>query len=377
MDIEPFGVEIWMNEFENSCAFNLAETCVYSITTSELLELCGQSSSKLEDLLSLKLSYGAIEGSEKLRTAIAGLYAKQNVKNTLVTHGTIGANSLVHQTLLSLGDEVVAVVPTYQQHYSIPESIGANVKLLSLKPENQFLPDPDELRALVSRDTKLIAMTNPNNPTGSLMDVELLKEVVSIAKSVGAWVLCDEVYRGTDQQGSGSTPSIADLYDKGISTSGMSKAFSLAGLRLGWIVGPEALVEEVMIHRDYNTISVGVINDYFATLALEHHKALLDRSRMITRENLETLSSWVDSEPLISWVKPLAGTTALLKYDIDIPSRDFCVNLLEKTGVMFTPGSAMGMEGYVRIGYANPADVLQEGLKLVSDFLSKPVSARP
>ena len=183
-------------------------------------------------------------------------------------------------------------------------------------------------------------------------------------------MLCDEVYRGTDQTGSGTTCSIVDVYEKGISTAGMSKVFSLAGLRLGWVVGPVKIVKNVMIHRDYNTISVGVINDFLAALALENHQSLLTRSKLITRRNLEMLAKWVDSEPSIDWVQPSSGTTTLLKYDLAMSSRDFCIELLKETGVMFTPGSAMGMEGYVRIGYANPTAVLQQGLKLVSKFLT-------
>ena len=370
MNIEPFGVEMWMNEYESKCEYNLAETCVYSLSVSELLETCGQSSEKLNDILSLKLGYGDIEGSHQLRTAIAALYENQAVENVLVTHGTIGANSLVHQSLLCRGDQVVAVVPSYQQHYSIPESIGANVDLLHLKAENRFLPDLAELRAMVSTHTKLIVLTNPNNPTGSLVDRAGLAKIASIAREVDAWVLCDEVYRGTDQTGSGTTCSIVDVYEKGISTAGMSKVFSLAGLRLGWVVGPVEIVKNVMIHRDYNTISVGVINDFLATLALENHQSLLTRSKLITRRNLEMLAKWVDSEPSIDWVQPSSGTTTLLKYDLAMSSRDFCIELLKETGVMFTPGSAMGMEGYVRIGYANPTAVLQQGLKLVSKFLT-------
>lgn len=369
MHIEPFGVELWMNEFETLCDYNLAETCVESISIAELLELSGQSQNSLEQIFSLKLDYGAIEGSERLRNAIASLYSKQSASNALVTHGTIGANSLVHQTLVSTGDKVVSVVPTYQQHYSIPASIGADVHLLKLKEHEQFLPNLEELKALVTPDTKLIAITNPNNPTGSLIDREMLSEIASIARTADAWVLCDEVYRGVDQHGTGTTDSMADIYEKGISTASMSKAYSLAGLRLGWLVAPEEVVEAVMIHRDYNTISVGKINDFFAVMALENHQAILDRNRKITRENLDILSEWVSKEPLISWVKPQSGTTGLLKYELDMSSRDFCVNLLKQTGVMLTPGSAMDMEGYVRIGFANGTAVLKGGLSLMSDFL--------
>jgi aspartate/methionine/tyrosine aminotransferase len=371
MHIEPFGVEIWMNEFETKCELNLAETCVESLTIAELLALIGRNDTDLRDILPMKMTYGAIEGSVRLRTAIAALYARQKPENVIVTHGTIGANSLVHQALVSRGDHVISVIPTYQQHYSIPASIGAEVSHLRLREERGFLPDLAELDALAKPGTRLIAINNPNNPTGALMDRAMLESIAAVARRCGAWVLCDEVYRGTDQAGGGTTESIADIYEKGISTASMSKAYSLAGLRLGWVAAPREVIDHVMTHRDYNTISVGVIDDYFSSLALENSHEVLARSQRITRTNLDILSAWVDREPLISWIKPKSGTTALLKYELDMTSRDFCVALLQETGVMFTPGSVMQMEGYVRIGYANPTAVLEKGLGRVSTFLSK------
>jgi len=203
------------------------------------------------------------------------------------------------------------------------------------------------------------------------MDQDFLRQVVEIARAADAYILCDEVYRGVDQEGDGYTASIADLYDKGISTGSMSKAYSLAGLRLGWIAGPEDIIRAVTIHRDYNTISVGMIDDYFATIALENRQVILARNQRITRENLAILDAWVATEQLISYVRPKSGTTALLKYDLDLPSRDFCIQLLQSKGVLFTPGSAMDMEGYVRIGYANNPDILRAGLREVSNFVAE------
>lgn len=375
MRIAPFGVEIWMNEFETRCELNLAETCVESLSIGELLALAKRNDTDLSELLPMKMTYGAIEGSARLRAAIASLYERQRPADIVVTHGTIGANALVHQALVSHGDRVVCVVPTYQQHYSIPESIGADVHLLRLREEDGYLPDLASLRELATPGTRLIAINNPNNPTGALMDRGMLEEIASIARACGAYVLCDEVYRGTDQHGSGTTASMADLYEKGISTSGVSKAFSLAGLRLGWVAGPQEVIAAVMHHRDYNTISVGVIDDHFAALALEHKDAVLARSRAITRGNLAILAEWVETEPLVSWVRPRSGTTALLRIDLPMTSRDLCVALLEETGVMFTPGSAMDMEGHVRIGYANAPDVLRAGLARVSTFLARHAAA--
>ncbi len=371
MEIKPFGVEMWMNEFETKCELNLAETCVDSITLGALLDMAGKRASVLDELLPMRLGYGDIEGSPRLRDAIAALYAKQARENVLVCHGTIGANALVHQALVSRGDHVIAVVPTYQQHYSIPESIGAEVELLRLREEHGFLPDLAALKSMLRPTTKLIAINNPNNPTGALIDQTMLAEIAALARNVGAWILCDEVYRGTDQTGDGFTTSMADLYEKGISTAGMSKAYSLAGLRLGWIAAPKPVLDAAMIHRDYNTISVGRIDDYLAALALENRDKILTRAHRITRDNLAILAGWMAGEKRMGWVKPKSGTTALLKYDLPMSSRDFCIQLLEEEGVMLCPGSAFDLEGTVRMGYACGTDVLQQGLARMSRFLAR------
>ena len=369
MYIEPFKVEIWMNEWETRCTYNLAETCVASITIEELLALSGGSADDLSSLLSMKLTYGDIEGSPRLRTAIANLYTNQCAENITVTHGTIAANMLVHKAIVEPDDHVLSIVPTYQQHYSIPKSIQADVTTLALREEDGFLPNLKALKASVKPNTKLIAFTNPNNPTGALIERPMLEDMADIADSVGAYLLCDEVYRGTAQVGDGMSPSIVDLYSKGISTAGMSKVFSLAGLRVGWVIAPQEVREQVLIHRDYDTISVGMINDHFAAIALEHADKVLARSHEITRGNLALLEAWIAKEPKVSWVKPRAGTTAMLKFNIPVTAREFCIDLVTKTGVMLTPGDAFDMEGYARIGFANNEQTLTEGLAALSEYL--------
>jgi aspartate/methionine/tyrosine aminotransferase len=370
MKIEPFGVEIWMNAHETHCAFNLAETCVHSLSIGELLTLTGRNDTALSELLPMRMTYGAIEGSDRLRNAITGLYARQGRENVIVTHGTIGANDLVHRAMVSAGDRVVSIVPTYQQHTSIPASLGAKVVELRLRAEDGYLPDLEALRRLVTPGTRLLTLTNPNNPTGSLMPRAMMEEVVAIARDADAWLLADEVYRGTEQEGAEITPSFANLYEKGIGTAGMSKAFSLAGLRLGWIAAPREVIAAVSVHRDYTTISVGMIDDHFAGLALENAAKVLARSRGIVRTNLAILDAWVAATPGVSYVKPQAGTTAMVAYGLDMPSRDFCTRVLAETGVMFVPGDVFGIEGHVRVGYACATDVLQEGLSRVGAWLA-------
>lgn len=371
MKIRPFGVEQWMNEWETRCEYNLAETCVESLTMQQLLDMTGKTQEVLDEMLKIKMTYGHITGSQRLRELISAQYSHQTAENILITHGAIGANALIYETLVEPGDTVISVLPTYQQHYSIPASYGADVRILPLREDNGFLPDVQELKSLINEKTKLIAINNPNNPTGALIDEQLLGQIVEVARSAGAWLLCDEVYRGTDQKGDGYTAAMADLYEKGISTASMSKAYSLAGLRLGWIAAPVELLKEVEIHRDYNTVSVGILDDYFASLALENREKILARNQKMLRDNLEILDAWVSNEPLISYVKPRSGTTALLKYDLPIGSRQFCVDLLKRYGVMFTPGEALDMEGYLRIGFANNSEVMKQGLAMVSRFIKE------
>ncbi len=371
MKIREFGVEMWMNAYENDCELNLAETCVASITLEELTQLAGKNDTVLPEIMAMKMTYGAIEGAARLRNAICTLYETQTRANIVTTHGTIGANALVYKTLISAGDHMVAVLPTYQQHYSIPESQGAKVSVLHLKEEDGFLPDLGALKALIRPDTKLIALNNPNNPTGALMGREMLEDIAAMARASGAYILCDEVYRGTAQAGDGMGPSIVDVYEKGIATASMSKAFSLAGLRLGWIAAPQDVIAQVMIHRDYDTISIGQLDEYFATMALEAKDALLARSRDLTRRNLAILDAWVATEPRISYVKPQAATICLLKYDMDLDSHPLAVDILNETGVLLTPGHAFDMEGYLRIGYANSSEVLQAGLSKLSAYLER------
>jgi aspartate/methionine/tyrosine aminotransferase len=358
-----------MDRHETHCRYNLAESCVDSLTVGDLLSLAGLDTSALADLAPVRLGYGAIEGSGRLRRLIAGLYDRQTPENVLVTHGAAGANALVYAALVEPGDRVITVQPAYQQHLSIPESYGADLHILPLRAEDRFLPDLGALRRLAGTRPRLIAVTNPNNPTGALMARAQLEHLAEIAAACGAWVLCDEVYRGLDQEAPGTTTSMADLYERGISTGSMSKVYGLAGLRLGWMAGPPELLARAMRHRDYTTISVGVLDDWLAALALEHAPALLARNRGIVRANLAALDAWVETEPRASYVKPRSGTTALVRIDGAAPSEDWCTRLLDVTGVLVTPGSAMGMDGHIRIGFGNSPAAFVPGLAALSQFL--------
>lgn len=370
MKIKPFAVEEWMNEYEDGARFNIAETCVDSVSLDELFQLTGQDKKAfLNEFSARRLTYGAIWGAPAFKEGICKLYKTISPEHVVTTHGAAGANHHVFYSLVEPGERVVSIMPTYQQLYSIPESYGADVQLLHLRQENDYLPDLDELRRLVTPGTKMICINNPNNPTGALMSTELLREIVEIAKSVGAWVMCDEVYRHltqTDQW----CESIVDLYDKGISVSSMSKVFSLAGLRLGWIATHDTeAIKTMLSHRDYNLVSCGMFDEAVAGLALAHSDKLLERNRGIVRENLAILDAWVASEPRLTYTKPQAGTTALVYYDYDLPSYEFCERMYHETGAFVTPGDCFEQPHSVRIGYASDTQVLKDGLNAFSAFL--------
>ena len=371
MKIKPFAVEEWMNAWEVGAKYNIAETCVDSISMNELFELTGEDKTEfLNRLCARRLSYGDIEGLPEFRKGVCGLYKTLNIENIVPTHGASGANHHVFYSLISPGDRVVSIMPTYQQLYSIPESYGADVQILHLSKENNYLPDLEKLRRLVTPKTKMICINNPNNPTGALMSEQMLREIVEIARSADAWILCDEVYRHLSQE-DGWCSSIVDLYEKGISVSSMSKVFSLAGLRLGWIATHDmSVVKSCLSHRDYNLVSCGVFDEMLAAAALKHRDKLLERSRKIVRENLQILDDWVGSEPHVSYVKPKAGTTALVYYYLDISSYEFCEEMYKKTGAFVTPGDCFEVPHSMRIGYAYGKQDLIDGLKAISEYIA-------
>jgi aspartate/methionine/tyrosine aminotransferase len=371
MRIPSFAVEEWMNKYEHEAVYNIAETCVDSLTVEELISLDGTNPADFfAHVAKQKLTYGHIIGSPEFRRRIARSYTSITEDQVLLMNGAIGANFLVLYSLIQPGDHVIAVHPTYQQLYDVPKSFGASVDLLPLRKENNYLPDMDELRELVKENTKLIIINNPNNPTGALMENEMLKEIVSIAKEANAYILSDEVYRNLLQE-EVKISSIVDLYEKGISTSSMSKVLSLAGLRLGWIAASPEVIRECLKHRDYTTISCGLIDDMLAVHALKNYDKILERNLKIVRDNLAILDTWVANEPAIHYVKPKAGTTALLHFDLPLTSEQFCLQLFRENGAFLTPGSCFDIEGTVRIGYACATEVLIQGLEKVSAFIQQ------
>lgn len=371
MDIKDFHVETWLNIYENDCKYNLSETFPHPLTVGGLLDLTGRRDELTNELMNINLDYGEIIGSERLRRAISELYDDVSDDRITIAHGAIGANSMVLMSIVRPGDHVVATAPSYQQLYSLPEALGADVTLLRLHEEDGWMLDIDELRAAVTDDTRLICLNNPNNPTGSVMPVDMMREIADIAREHDAYIFCDEAYRGLAHEGDFFTPSFIDIYDKAIVTGGVSKTFALAGLRLGWAAGPREIIDDINRHRDYHIISVGKIDELLAAIAIENRDAVLSRNVEICRENLAVIDKWIADEPHVSYVKPDFATTCFVKFDFDMSSTKLCHRLREEAGVLFVPGCAFECDDHFRLGFGNPKAEIKAGLAAFSEWMKK------
>ncbi|OQO12884.1 hypothetical protein B0A48_02348 [Cryoendolithus antarcticus] len=391
--IPPFAVEQWMNDHETTCKYNLAETCCASVSIDQLLALSENKEAKITDILNTSRiqDYGEITGTTDLRTQLSRLYSSKvgtplTAKNVLITPGAIAANHMVLYSLIGPGDHVVCHYPTYQQLYTIPRSLGAKVSLWKSKPEANWLPDFEELKAMVKDDTKLIILNNPQNPTGAVLPKPLLHKIIDFAEAKNITILSDEVYRplfhSISPLSSDFPPSTLSLgYKNVIVTGSLSKAYSLAGIRIGWVASRSAeLIEKITITRDYTTISVSQLDQSVAAFALapDTIHALLGRNIQMAKANVDILDRWIiKHDEYCSWVKPLAGTTAFVKFQRDgkpIDTVAFCQTLQDKMGVLIMPGDfAFGEEfkGYVRIGYVCHTEVLKEGLEEMRKFMRK------
>ena len=379
-----------MDKYETTPGvLNIAETCAASISIDDLVALCEDPNIEPPLKTSTKLTYGPIRGSNALRERLASLYSARvssplPTDNILITPGAIAANFLLFYTLIGPGDHVICVHPTYQQLYSVPESLGAEVSLWKLKKDKKYIPDVVELKTLVKKNTKMIIINNPNNPTGATIPKSVLQGLVDFAQEHDIIILSDEVYRplfhSISPTDADFPPSMISMgYKKTIITGSMSKAYSLAGIRLGWIASRDrSLIEAIATARDYTTISVSQLDDQVASYALSASvlHALLGRNIKLAKTNLALLEAFVNSHNSIcSWVKPTGGTTAFIKFEKNGQAVDdvqFCINVIEKTKVMFLPGSkcfGQDFKGFVRIGFVCETEVLQEALEKLGQFL--------
>lgn len=369
MRIEQFAMERMQSTYENQVDINLSESGVHPLRLSELVE----DAEAREALLAQPLVYTQSNGTGELRAAIAAMYPGATPDHVEVTNGGSEANYIVTWNLVEPGDEAVLMVPNYMQTRGLARAFGGTVREWRLEAPDgarRWRADLAALDALVTDRTKLIILCNPNNPTGARFGEADLAAISRIAATRGAWILSDEIYRGAELDGS-ETPSIWGRSERAIVTSGLSKAYGLPGLRIGWIVAPPPLVATCWSYHDYTTISPGALNDHLARLALapSRRAALLARTRRILTTNYAVIERWLSAHGF-SYVAPEAGAIVYVRYSQRINSTDLVNRLRQEKSVLVVPGDHFGMDGYLRVGFGSETAHLQEGLSRIHDLLA-------
>jgi aspartate/methionine/tyrosine aminotransferase len=371
MHIDLFRMERTQVQYEHTVQHNLSES---GVTPLEIRELIGE---EISDLLSIKLGYPWGNGSPELRKHVADFYGATS-ENVTITNGSSEANFIQFWGLLERGDRAAIQLPNYLQTWGLARyHLGKAdpFRIVHKGDGGRWELDIDSLHRSVTKRTKVILVTNPNNPTGSVFSEQEMDEIVKTARRAGAWIIADEVYRGAELFGKNLAPTFWGRYSKVLITSGLSKAFGMPGLRIGWIIGPAKQINKLEMYRDYLTLTPSMISDRLATIAMEpkRREQLLQRTRRIVRTQLPVLEGWIQSHSdILSYTPPVAGAIAFLQYRLPISSDKLFDRLRKERSVLITPGTHFGINGkHFRVGYGYDVHKLKEGLASISEFFYK------
>ena len=365
MSIELFRMERMQSTWENLVEYDMSESGIRAVTLRDMMGL----GFDLEEMLDTPLGYSQSNGTVALRERLAALYPGATVEHIEVTNGTSEANYLLALSQLSPGDSFALEVPNYMQLWGVPRSAGATVATFHLRPVvgTGWQIDWDEFTSAVRPGTRLVYVTNPNNPTGSVLSRADMQRIVSRCEEVGAYLIADEVYQGAELAGP-LTPSFWGMSDRVIVTSGLSKAYGIPGVRIGWIVAPPDVVAHCWTQHDYLTIGPNKLSDSLARVAVEPEvrSHLYGRTRAILTENQPVVDEWIASfGDFLTYIRPAAAAMAFLKYASDEPSEAVAEWLRVNQSTLVVPGSHLGMEGYLRVWTGGKPEYLAEGLRRV------------
>lgn len=351
-NIPLFKLEEFWKKYEFSAPYLLCPSDAESWRLHDILAMADPETKDLWDNLSL--SYTESPGLPLLRQEIAKLYNSLNSDNILTTAGAEEGIYCAMQALLSTGDHVVVVTPTYQSLESLPHEIGAEVTCIRLRPENHWKLDFQSLKLAWRSSTKLLILVCPHNPTGTLIDADVYEKMIELARKTGAYIFCDEVYRYLEIDTFKRFPAMADGYEKGVSLNVMTKSFGLAGLRIGWLASKDtAFLQRANAYKMYTSICNSAPSEILALIALRAKDQILNRNREIVLTNLKHLDAFVKRHPSsIRWTRPESGTVAFLELLLPTPIDQFTEELVKQTGVLIMPGSVFDFPGnFFRIGF--------------------------
>ncbi|HTG48291.1 MAG TPA: aminotransferase class I/II-fold pyridoxal phosphate-dependent enzyme [Actinomycetota bacterium] len=373
--IEPFAMERYQSRFWHLVEYDLSESGVAPMTIRDLLGPLADA----EAFLASPLGYPLSEGSHETRANIAQWYPDATAENVTIVNGGSEANFLALWSLLGPRDRLAFMVPNYLQGRGLGGVFGDRVDTFSLeRRDGRWALDLEGLERAVGRRTKVVMLCNPNNPTGAVLTDGEMEAVVAVAERVGAWIVADEIYRGAEVDTDVTSPTFWGRSERVIVTSGLSKAFGMPGLRIGWAVAPPAMIERIWKRHDYTTLTPNVLSDRLAGFAMhpDVRDRILERTRGIIRANLPPLEEWIGRHEAFRYIRPVAGAIAYTRYKLPIGSNALVERIRQEQSVLLVSGDMFGLRKGLRFGFGFDIEHTLKGLARVDDTLAAIAAGR-
>ena len=372
--MRDFALEVHFSKWEFTARHNLAGSDGENTTLGALLALATDAERAVFD--GVGLGYTETFGSPALRAEIAGTYDHVTPEQLLCCAGAEEAIYVAMHVLLTAADHAIVIAPNYQSAETIPMSL-CEVTALSLDPDRHWDLDVDQLTAALRPNTKLVSLNFPNNPTGKIIPRASFDAIVELCRARGIWLFSDEAYRGLERNASLRLPQAVDAYERGISLNVMSKAYGLAGLRIGWLACRDrTLLSRCERLKHFLSICNSAPSEVLAWIALRHRAAILARNIQVIRDNLALLEPFFrDYAHLFDWWEPEGGCIAFIRYKGTDGVEAFCERAVEESGVLLLPGSVFRSElaavptQFCRIGFGR--SIVPAGLETLRDWLKR------
>ena len=359
LTFERMPLEIWFDDYQFEVDYDIGESGVKFRSIKDL-DI---------DLNEIELRYGYHLGHPDLRREIAKQYNGNSLDNVAVTTGASESNFAIIAHLVGPKDNLIVEHPTYPSLYQVARSLRRNLTLFRLQWTSNFRPDLDKLRKWVKPNTKLISLTHPNNPTGSVITKDELKEAIEIAEEAGAYLMVDETYR--DLMFKAPPPLAASLGANAISLTSMSKTWGLPGIRIGWAVADEPIVEAIRAVREQVTICNSSVGEAIAREMLRKRDEILPVIRKSVVSNYKIVEEWMNSQDWLEWIEPKSGVVCAPRLKKGGSTDELCELLVKKYRTFTVPGSRMELNGHFRLGFGGEQEELIEGLKQLEKALKE------
>lgn len=354
-------LEVWFDDHQYNVEYDVGESAVKFLTVEDLgIDLAG-----------VALRYGHHTGEPRLKECIAADYPGLSSDQVVVTSGASEAIFALNSALVKPGDHVIVEHPNYPSLYEIPRSLGCEVSFLPLEFDEEYKPDLGKLEAMITPKTKLISLTHPNNPAGSMISEAELRAVIDLVEKHDVYLMFDETYRELDF--SSPLPTAAPLSPKVISVSTMSKCYGLPGIRIGWLATQDQFIlDSLLTIREQITITNNAVGEAIALHVLKKKDEFLKRSRAHVEKNFKRVSRWVENQADIEWVPPVAGVVGFprLKESVAFDPEDLYRLLAEKYKTFVIPGRCFEVHNrYFRLGFGATHEETKQGLENITQAI--------